>query len=240
MSNSLNNELERISQEYKKRDTTINTNTWKTSIYHSRHSLGRLFYEHNRSVFIEAINLLNIDLEDKFILDVGCGDGNWLRMLIELGANPQSLTGIDLSEQRLKDAKDKNALINYIHNQQPSLSCLSLSHDIVMQTVVFSSILDQDLVQHLAQEMERVLKNNGYIIWLDNKKAFPPRLAGYSQEKVLQLFPNFKLVYCVPVHPRYFRKLHKNYTWLAKLAYEFTKIWCDGLLIILQKGDNND
>jgi ubiquinone/menaquinone biosynthesis C-methylase UbiE len=233
-------ELTRLAQEYTQRDSQINTNSWKTSIYHPRHSLGQLFAEHNKRILITAINKLDIDLEDKQILDLGCGDGSWLRMLIELGANPLQLTGIDLSPQRIQYAQERNPLINYIHNRVASLPLPSASYDLVMQTVVFSSILDPNLTQHLAKEMERVLKPGGYLIWLDNSQAFPPRLTGYSPEDLKRLFPNLELIYKRRVHPRYFRKLHKNYAWVAQLIYQFTPIWCDALLIILKKGNDRD
>ena len=52
-------------------------------------------------------------------------------------------------------------------------------------------------------------------------KAFPPRLTGYSPEDLKRLFPNLELIYKRRVHPRYFRKLHKNYAWLAQLIYQY-------------------
>src|SRR5438309_5563054 len=35
------------------------------------------------------------DLGGLDILDVGCGDGRWLRWLVELGADPERVAGVD-------------------------------------------------------------------------------------------------------------------------------------------------
>lgn len=228
-------ELIRIKQEYEKRDNKINELNWKDSIYHPRHSLGQLFYEHHRKSLIRAINRLDINLDSLKILDIGCGDGNWLRMLVDLGANPQNLTGIDLSEKRINVAKQSNPAINWIHGQEENIPLLSQGYDLVMQIVVFSSILNQELSKDLASEIYRLTKIGGYIVWLDHKKSFNEKLSGYSKTQILDYFPNTKIVYCDSVHPRYFRYLHKYSPWLCTTVYEFTRLWCDSLFIILQK-----
>ena len=45
------------------------------------------------------------------ILDVGCGTGGWLRTLLEWGASPEHLHGIDLLHDRIDQAKSLGGLI---------------------------------------------------------------------------------------------------------------------------------
>ena len=99
-------EIDRIREAYEQRDADISSSTWKRDIYHPRHPMGRLFYEHDYNILVTALNSLDIDLEDSTVLDVGCGEGAWLRLLVELGAKPDNLTGIDLSESRIQAARE--------------------------------------------------------------------------------------------------------------------------------------
>src|SRR5215831_12010876 len=44
-------------------------------------------------------------LEDKRILEIGCGAGFWLREFIKWGAPPQNLTGVELLSDRAEEAR---------------------------------------------------------------------------------------------------------------------------------------
>ena len=44
-------------------------------------------------------------LDSKKILEIGCGKGYWLREFINWGARPQNITGIDLMEEHVSEAR---------------------------------------------------------------------------------------------------------------------------------------
>src|SRR6185295_7349966 len=44
-------------------------------------------------------------LHDKKILEIGCGQGQWLREFIKWGACPENITGIDLLPDRVTKAR---------------------------------------------------------------------------------------------------------------------------------------
>src|SRR5215469_9164812 len=44
-------------------------------------------------------------LQEKRILEVGCGTGAWLRQLVRRGALPENLSGIDLLVDRIEKAR---------------------------------------------------------------------------------------------------------------------------------------
>jgi len=230
----ISREIERIKDEYKKRDSTLSGHNWKTSIYHTRHLMGRLFYEHNWNALIDAVNALDIDLDGLSVLDVGCGSGAWLRIFPELGSSPENLTGIDLSEERIRSARSKNPAINFIKSDGENIPFPSERFDIVMQVVVFSSIIDEGLAYNLAKEMYRVLKPGGMIFWIDHKKSHSEKLTGYSIERLHDYFPSCSLIYKESVHPGYFRKWFKH-PWLCRLLYSFTRIDCDSWFLAFRK-----
>ncbi|MBW2662356.1 MAG: methyltransferase domain-containing protein [Deltaproteobacteria bacterium] len=137
MNQNINSEIYRLKEVYRNRDEKINSQPWKEDIYHPRHPMGRLFYEHNYNIIVDALNATDISLDNLTVLDVGCGTGAWLRLLVELGSKPENLTGIDISENRIENAKSNNPAINWIKSDGDSIPFECDTFDIVMQVVVF-------------------------------------------------------------------------------------------------------
>lgn len=234
MKDNIDLELKRIAAAYKERDTQIYSSEWKSHIYHPRHPMGRLFYEHHYNILVNALNALDLTLDNLSVLDVGCGAGAWLRMLSELGASPKNMTGIDLSANRIEAAKEKNPAMNWIHTNGENIPLPSSTFDIVMQAVVFSSILDNTLARTLAQEMLRVTKPGGSIFWIDHKRSHGESLSGYPIDTLLEYFPGCAISYKESVHPRYFRMFY-NHPWLCRTLYDFTKRGCDSWFLVFRK-----
>ena len=228
-------EIERIRSKYEERDADMPFADRKKNIYHPEHPLGKLFHDHHRNILKKALRIVDIDLHKLHVLDVGCGYGYWLADLAELGAIPSQLTGIDLSKDRIEIAHKQNPGIHWIHGNSEDLPFPSKSFGLVMQAVVFSSVLDAGVQKHLADEMRRVTKKNGYILWIDHKKSFSEELSGFSKAKVLELFDGFDLVHAQSVHPRYFRRMYKLSPTVAKVLYRLTKAGCDSWELILKK-----
>jgi SAM-dependent methyltransferase len=107
------------------------------------------------------------DLSGLRILDVGCGNGGWLRTLLEIGAEPHLLKGVDVSAARFKDGLKKNPLIHMSLSDGVSLNFEDACFDIVMQNVCFMCISSREIRVSLAAEMLRVLKVGGFIWWFD-------------------------------------------------------------------------
>jgi ubiquinone/menaquinone biosynthesis C-methylase UbiE len=108
------------------------------------------------------------ELSQKRILEVGCGDGAWLRFLIQAGASPENLFGVDLIPRRIQEAHRKcPGGITLRCEDASQLSFGNEGFDFVLVMTVFSSILDDHLRRLLAREMLRVLRRGGSILWYD-------------------------------------------------------------------------
>jgi ubiquinone/menaquinone biosynthesis C-methylase UbiE len=135
-------------------------------------------------------------LESKTILDVGCGTGQWLRDFIKWGARPENVTGIDLLPDRVIRAR--RLCPPGVHIQCASAAQLPFSDgtfDLVLQSTVFTSILDSDLKRRVATEMTRVVKPEGFILWYDYHVTNPRNndVRGVKRKEINHLFPSCRI-----------------------------------------------
>lgn len=130
-------------------------------------------------------------IEGKRILEVGCGTGYWLRQLLQWGAPPEALAGIELLPDRV--ARARQLCPGGVDLRQGSAAALPFadsSFDIVLQATLFTSILDPQLRERVAAEMRRVLKNGGTILWYDFRFDNPrnPEVRGIERDEIRRLF----------------------------------------------------
>jgi ubiquinone/menaquinone biosynthesis C-methylase UbiE len=132
-------------------------------------------------------------LDAKKILEVGCGTGYWLREFLKWGARPENITGIDLLSERVAEAKRLcPAQIRIDCGSAAKLEYPDASFDLVLQSTVFSSILDPEMKKQVAREMQRVLKPSGLILWYDFHVNNPwnPDVRGIKRAEIRELFAN--------------------------------------------------
>lgn len=93
-------------------------------------------------------------LKGKRVLDVGCGTGIATRQLQTLGSD---VSGADLAEGMIKEAKDNNDSIEYVTAPTNKLPFEKETFDLVTAFSAFHWFCDEVSVQ----EIKRVLKNEG-------------------------------------------------------------------------------
>lgn len=157
------NEIERIKKAYEGRIE-------KGLI--DRYSLfypGELYMLQRREE--ETLRLLRrqslIDLRNRRILEIGCGRGTRLVDWVRWGARPNALYGIDLMEAFIGEAKENLPRAHFSVASGSRLPFRDGEFDIVVQSTVFSSILDPALRRAVANEMVRVTAPRGAILWYD-------------------------------------------------------------------------
>ena len=69
------------------------------------------------------------------------------------------------------------------------------SFDLVLQSMMFSSILDPSVRAAAASEMARVLRPGGLVLWYDFFTDNPrnPNVRGVGRRELRELFPGFEL-----------------------------------------------
>ncbi len=220
---------------YRDRDAAMRPDDRFGNIYHPRHPQGRLFRRHNQQVLVDALNRVGLELGSLSVLDIGSGFGHWLRHLIELGADPARLVGIEPGAERVRAAARANPAPSWIEGDGATLPFRDASFDLVLQIVVLSSVLDADVRARIAAEASRVLRTGGHLLWIDRTRPVPGRLEGFSRAAVLDLFPGFELRHARPVHPRYFRWLGGRLGALSEFVYALAPVACESSLYVLRK-----
>lgn len=179
-----------------------------------------------------------VALRDKRILEVGCGQGYWIREFVKWGASPANLTGIDLLEDRIAVAQQLCPSGVKLHCTNATLLPLKDSHfDLICQFTVFTSVLDSDTKKRMAQEMLRVLKDTGRILWYDYHTDNPKNrdVRGIRKREIFELFPRCDIqLHRVTLAPPVSRRV-APYSWLGCMVCESLKIMNTHYLGIIRK-----
>lgn len=131
-------------------------------------------------------------LDDKRVFEVGCGAGGNLLELLRLGFAPHHLGGVELLPERLAQARAVLPSAVGLHAGDAALLDLPpASQDIVLQSTVFSSLLDDVFQQRLAETMWRWVAPGGGVLWYDFTVDNPrnPDVRGVSIARLRALFP---------------------------------------------------
>lgn len=173
------------------------------------------------------------------ILDLGCGAGGWLRMMMEWGGATSLFHGVDMLEDRISKAKAMSpSEIDFRVSNSWPLPYPEDSFDLCATSTVFSSILDANARKSLAREMERILKPKGAIMIFDFAISDPrnPDTIGIGRREIGKLFPNLKLdeIYRLILAPPLLRKIPASLLWLAHALEVFLPFLCTHRLYVLK------
>ena len=184
-------EESRIEAAYGKRPAKDYRYSWFTA--------GHLFMEQQFERDCLALlkrQRLTDTLDEQRILEVGCGTGLRLRQFIKWGSRPENLHGVDLLANAIDEAKllaPSTVTLNCADAVQ--LNYPDNFFDIVVQSTVFTSILDPLMKQQLSQEMLRVLRPDGFILWYDFFMDNPgnPNVRAVKKDEIQTLFPRCRV-----------------------------------------------
>jgi ubiquinone/menaquinone biosynthesis C-methylase UbiE len=129
------------------------------------------------------------------VLDVGCGRGAVLRQLLEYGADPALLKGIDLLPENLLESRRLAPHIKTVCCSASRLPFPDTSFDVVLQFALFTSVLNATMRQQIAVEISRVLVSGGRLIWYDFFYNNPgnANVRGIRRAEIAKLFPQFTM-----------------------------------------------
>lgn len=183
-------EAARIREFYESRDRA-QTPTWSpinpATMYH------RFLID---LALVDGLNAARVDLAGVNVLDVGCGNGLALRNLVELGADPARLAGVELVPGRVARARELSPHITFEVADATDLPFPDDSFDVVMQQSALCNVLDPEGRRAFAGEMLRVLRPGGHVLWYDVfDHQENDQIRGVPRAEVLELLPDCQIVF---------------------------------------------
>lgn len=130
------------------------------------------------------------------LLEIGCGQGDNLLELLTLGFDPARLVGNELLPDRLAAARARLPAALALHaGDATQLPFAPASFDLVLQSTVFSSLLDDEFQRQLAQRMWSWVRPGGAVLWYDFTWNNPrnPDVRGVPMARLRALFPDGRI-----------------------------------------------
>lgn len=175
-----------------------------------------------RSHLMRMLDREGVDLANTKVLDIGCGDGDVLGWLIEAGALESNCAGVDLIPERAQVASDRFPQARIACGDAGSLEFEDSSFDLVVMSMVVSSVRSDELASDICAEARRVLRPGGRVAWYDTRQPNPwnRRVRAVTRRKVCDLFPGAEVrLASLTVVPPIARVLGRRApTWYPRLA----------------------
>ena len=184
-------EARKVVERYARRDvgdrySALNPDVWQTLQERQRAMLALFAHAGLRDV--SALKLT----------EVGCGAGGNLLEMLRLGFAPEHLTGLELLPERFAQARRVLPAATEVWQGDATEAPVEVaSQDIVLQSTVFSSLLDDAFQQRLADAMWRWLRPGGAVLWYDFTVDNPrnPDVRGVPLRRVRELFPQGRITH---------------------------------------------
>src|SRR5262245_39412738 len=161
-----------------------------------------MYANHERQrAMIELFRSVRVNPRVTRLVEVGCGTGKNLLEFLRFDFQPEQLQGIELLDESAAQARRivPNAL-RIITGDAADPSCCGIppaSQDIVFQSTVFSSLLDDGFQERLAARMQSWLRPGGAILWYDFTvdNYLNADVRGVPLRRIRELFPDGRLQY---------------------------------------------
>jgi SAM-dependent methyltransferase len=205
-----------------------------------------------RKAFYKAFNHIRsqgVDLTSCHLLDIGCGKGYATRLFSEFTGNPKQITGIDLSETRVREAQILNPAINYLKGDLVELPTLPQPSDIITVMDVFMHLATEEEINQAFHNIHNQLINKGFFIWYDAyaKDHFTSATnadhRGFNITQSIQLAhkAGFTLTYKSTLFKTFFNRYHSLYfsrylpNWVISLLEALVPGKPGNFLLVFQK-----
>lgn len=130
------------------------------------------------------------------LLEIGCGGGDNLLELLQLGFAPERLLANELLPDRAAAARARlPSSLRLVEGDALALPLPAASLDLVLQSTVFSSLLDPAFRIRLAKRLWQWLRPGGAVIWYDFTWDNPrnPDVRGMPRAELARLFPDARI-----------------------------------------------
>ncbi|MCH8332159.1 MAG: class I SAM-dependent methyltransferase [Bacteroidetes bacterium] len=173
-------EIDRIKAVYSKRDKQVNIvpGHYQQAVKKEREELYR-----------KRIERTGTDTATLKLLEIGAGTGTNIKFLKTLGFKDENIWANELMPVRVEQLRAALPDIHVLEGDALDINT-ELEFDVILQSTVFTSILDTAFKQGLASKMLGLLKPGGMILWYDFRFNNPSNknVKGIDKREIRQLF----------------------------------------------------
>ena len=128
------------------------------------------------------------------VLDLGCGDGGLAGIARDAGLPIGSWIGVDLDPVSIREAALEHDRAQFIEGSADDLPFEDGAFDVVVASMLFSSLPTWDFERRVALEITRVLSLSGTLVWYDLRRSNPANRAVHAmtRRRIAELFPAWK------------------------------------------------
>ncbi len=202
----ISNELDKIRETYAERtnDSSETEAVFSKNITQERAKIYQTVLKENFQ-----------SLKNVKIIEVGSGNGYNLDVFIDIGLKKENIFANELLDERVEAFKQRNPDLKIFPGNVLDLS-FDFDFDIVFQSSVFTSILDEEFRVLIANKMWTMLKENGIVLWYDFIYDNPSNksVRKVSKKEIIKLFPTAKSIqfYSCTLAPPIARRVGKWYS----------------------------
>jgi SAM-dependent methyltransferase len=140
-------------------------------------------------------NHFGTDYRELKMLEVGAGTGKNLGFFIQAGFRPVNIWANELLDDRFNLLMKDFPNIHGVPGNAVEMDYTE-SFDLVLQSTVFTSILDDGFRRLLADKMVKMTKQGGLILWYDFLYDNPRNkdVKGIRKKSIRELFPEIKSI----------------------------------------------
>jgi SAM-dependent methyltransferase len=129
------------------------------------------------------------------VLEIGCGDGSNLALLLSRGADPHRLHGVDLIPEQVAVARKRLPRVDFRVADARTFSLGECSVDLILVHTVFSSILDDAVIEAIVFRIREMLRPDGAVLWYDYflKNPWNPHTRAMTKFEIRCFFRGFRI-----------------------------------------------
>lgn len=160
------------------------------------------------------------NLSEIKVLEIGAGDGTNICFFKNTGILPSNIWANELLKNRAEILRKNHPDISILNCDARELEFKN-KFDIILQSMVFSSILDSDFRHELANKLLQLIKNEGIILWYDfiYNNPWNKDVRGIRLEEVRKLFPStYQEYHRLTLLPQLARRTGKWYPYINRMA----------------------
>jgi SAM-dependent methyltransferase len=166
----------------------------------SRHSIlapgNLLMLQERERLLVRILRERAIDtLAGRRVFEAGCGGGYNLRLMLQWGAHPGDLAGIDLDEAAVEYCHQSVSDIRVHHGSAATIPEAAEHFDLSIAFTLFSSVPSDDVARQIGAEIIRVTRPGGLILVYDMRRTNPwnPAVHKVVKADIRRWFPGCRL-----------------------------------------------